>query len=244
MTYETILAEATQAYDACTNGNSYDVQKILFNIQESCKREILAAQARSRGTGEVQRKKAAEAIIKDVPEYREWMRGYTEIGEDFCLSNGEVLKNGIIITNGYVMYVGSPIAGTTEVTDKSKVSEVCKLARSFVGYHDSRDFKNTEAVDLVELKTNLKIAKAKAKTEKIKKQLIISHFKEACLITHNSKGEKNAIYNADYVIKACEMLGGKEWKITTSGRVLGAVIEGKNGFCVVMPINKKEWLED
>lgn len=102
---------------------------------------------------------------------------------------------------------------------------------------------NTEEIDLATLKSNLKIAKAEAKAKGIKTKDMFGVIPESCLITHNSEGKKNAVFNADYVIKACEMLGGKEWKITTNYRKSGAVIEGENGICIVMPLNHKEWVE-
>lgn len=244
MTYETILTEANKAYDCCLNNNSIMAREFLRKIQELCGSEIRLSQAKSKGGSELKRKKAADAIIKNIPDIHEYMRGYINVGEDFICPNGNEIHNGIVLTDGYVMYIGTPITGIEPVVNSSTYLDWRSCVEGILKHHNNTHLKNTESIDIAVLKSNLKIAKAEAKAEGIKKEDIPFRIKEACLITHDSEGKKNAVFNADYIVKACEMLGGNKWNITTSTAVQGGIIEGENGMCVVMPLRKPEWLEE
>ena len=237
--YDLILSRVIEAFDYCDK-DPLTTKSILKEIREVCEREIRSSQAKAKGSTEVKRKKAAEAVLKNVPDTREWIDGYVEIGEDFLLPNCEILKDGIILTDGFVMYIGKPITGIKKVED-SRGKELVDLATKLTS---SKSYdKNTEVINLTELKSNLKIAKAEAKARGIKKEHICE-IREACLITHDKNGNNNAVFNADKVIKACEMLGGNKWTITSQTAVTGAFVEGENGVCIVMPMRPKnmEWL--
>lgn len=220
--------------------DSYYAKVLLREIQEICETEIRNSQAKAKGSTEVKRKKAAEAILKNVSTAREWMNGYVEIGKNFMLPNYEALKDGIVLTDGFVMYIGKPITGIKKIEDE-RGKELVDLATKLINYKSSNT--NTEAIDIAELKSNLKIAKAEAKARGIKKENICE-IREACLITHDKNGINNAVFDADKVIKACEMLGGNNWTITSQTAVTGAFVEGENGVCIVMPMRPKnmEWL--
>lgn len=237
--YEEILSRVIEALEYCDK-DPLVTKGILKEIREVCEREICNSQAKAKGSTEVKRKKAAEATLKNVSANREWMNGYVEIGEDFILPNYETLKDGIILTDGYIMYIGKPITGIKKIEDE-RGKDLVDLANKLI---DNKSFDtNTETVDIAELKSNLKIAKAEAKARGIKKEHICE-IREACLITHDKNGNNNAVFDADKVIKACEMLGGDKWTITSQTATTGAFVEGENGVCIVMPMRPKnmEWL--
>lgn len=237
--YDLILVKTKQIMEHYEN-DPYYAKVLLKEIQEICETEIRNSQAKAKGSTEVKRKKAAEAILKNIPDSREWMNGYVEIGKDFMLPNHETLKDGIVLTDGFVMYIGRPITGIKKIEDEQG-KELVDLATKLINYKSSDT--NTETVDIAELKSNLKIAKAEAKARGIKKENICE-IREACLITHDKSGNNNAVFNADKVIKACEMLGENKWTITSQTAVTGAFVEGENGVCIVMPMRPKnmEWM--
>lgn len=209
----------------------YPEYKSIYDMIEECETEIAYNTAKSSGKNDEKRRtKAAKEFIKiNVKKNKSNLQGYYK-----------TLDGKIQMINDYMCYIGSPIIGISEVENPEKFPDCEKFIPRYLAGENVFD------LDINGIKAKYKQAKTYAKTIYKDKADIEGCIRDVSTVIVRNDDATEKLFNVEYIIIACDMLGGENFTIQTGGKYQKyqpCIIKGENGICIITPFINENFKE-
>lgn len=213
---EIVMPKSTLKY-------SYPEYADICNMILELEDDIKYKEAKTLGrNNEKKRTSSAKKILGAGINGKRALEGYKDIGD-----------GKVVICNGYILYEGDSIVGIQETPDPDSYPDFDKMWNiDVVGEFD------LTSDDIADIKARL--TQGRIETGKRRAVNIVNAGNDNGVVVWKHVGETANAFNADYIVWATEMLGGKEWHVKLGKHAKPCTIEGERGRVLVLPIYRRE----